>query len=321
MTLHSASSFGIRAFQPADITQLKAAHYHKFMQYYWLSLRSSNQAQLMKCGKRERPFGDRGDVHVPGCIQQPPKHRCCMHRGGHPAPPRFWAQVGEHACEKLLCVACQQFSQLGLVGLHSSSSVKAQRHSIPECGCLLVSAVIPCIAFVALTGFGTLNPPADEHEAEHRWMRRGMPDRDMIGSYAATAVMNAFYRFTWYWGFNVLSWGTLGHFQFAGAVCCLPFMPCHLSSYLCRLLLISNAMTMHTPLSSSGISDPESFIFALNADVLAALMPWHLMFRFLQLADMPQVKNKAGWLLGAAHLLMILDILKTMWVPNHVHVP
>ena len=44
---------------------------------------------------------------------------------------------------------------------------------------------------MVLTRFWTFNP-LEEREAENRWMRRGMPDRDMISSYAACAVVNAF---------------------------------------------------------------------------------------------------------------------------------
>lgn len=55
-----------------------------------------------------------------------------------------------------------------------------------------------------------------------------------------------------------------------------------------------------------------------DADVLATLMPWHLIFRCLQLCDMPQVRRKLLWVLAAPCWLMLLDILKTMWV-HHAH--
>ena len=49
-----------------------------------------------------------------------------------------------------------------------------------------------------------------------------------------------------------------------------------------------------------------------DADVLATLMPWHLIFRCLQLSDVPQVRRKLIWVLVAPVWLMLLDILKTM---------
>lgn len=171
--------------------------------------------------------------------------------------------------------------------------------------CASQSAVIPCIAFLVLTRFWTFSPN-DERKAEDRWMRRGMPDRDIISSYAACAVMNAFYRFTWYCGFNVLSWRTLGHFQFVGVLpChdCMCAMPCSMTVHS---LLISTARPLHPGDGAGKVG------FAPNADVLAALMPWHLMFRFLQLADMPQAKSKFFWLMVASYWLMLLDFLKTL---------
>jgi hypothetical protein len=71
--------------------------------------------------------------------------------------------------------------------------------------------------------------PYEEREAVDRWVRNnGASDRLMMNGFALCAAVNAYYRLTWYWGFNVLSWTTLSHFQFVGMVWhAVPFDNCY----------------------------------------------------------------------------------------------
>lgn len=77
---------------------------------------------------------------------------------------------------------------------------------------------MPCIIFVVSMGLWEIRPD-DERKAVDRLVRNnGEADRHMLNGFALCAAVNAYYRLTWYWGFNVLSWKTLSHFQFVGMV-------------------------------------------------------------------------------------------------------
>jgi hypothetical protein len=59
----------------------------------------------------------------------------------------------------------------------------------------------------------------EEWKAEDRWVRiKGMADKDRLGAYCIAAAINGYYRLTWYWGVNILSWRMLSRFQFVGTL-------------------------------------------------------------------------------------------------------